>query len=93
LGARLESGRILSQDQWLAIFGAELDSPYLRAISTGIRMEARMAKMVKKADLPRKSCAHCGFPIVWRKKWARDWEAVRFCSDRCRSDAKRAARG
>ncbi len=54
--------------------------------------EARMAKMIKKAELPRKSCAQCGLPIVWRKKWARDWEAVRFCSDRCRSDAKRAGR-
>ncbi|MTH91131.1 MAG: DUF2256 domain-containing protein [Actinobacteria bacterium] len=20
----------------------------------------------------------------WRKKWARDWQNVRYCSDRCR---------
>lgn len=31
-----------------------------------------------------KSCAVCGREIQWRAKWARDWDAVRFCSDRCR---------
>jgi len=40
-----------------------------------------------KANLPQKICAACGRPFVWRKKWARDWENVRFCSDRCRSAA------
>ncbi|MDZ4693436.1 DUF2256 domain-containing protein [Terricaulis sp.] len=38
-----------------------------------------------KANLPQKICAACRRPFVWRKKWARDWENVRFCSDRCRS--------
>ncbi|MFN4940587.1 MAG: DUF2256 domain-containing protein, partial [Bacteroidota bacterium] len=23
-------------------------------------------------------------PFVWRKKWERDWESVKYCSDRCR---------
>lgn len=41
-------------------------------------------KMRKKADLPSKSCARCGLPFSWRKKWARDWENVKFCSERCR---------
>ncbi|WP_426036496.1 DUF2256 domain-containing protein [Cypionkella sp. TWP1-2-1b2] len=44
-----------------------------------------MVKMRKKADLPRKTCAFCGFDFVWRKKWARDWDSVKYCSDRCRS--------
>ncbi|MEH6772447.1 MAG: DUF2256 domain-containing protein [Cereibacter changlensis] len=44
-----------------------------------------MAKMRRKADLPSKLCATCGRPFAWRKKWARDWEAVKHCSDRCRS--------
>ncbi|MFN4784761.1 MAG: DUF2256 domain-containing protein [Bacteroidota bacterium] len=26
----------------------------------------------------------CGRPFVWRKKWERDWESVKYCSDRCR---------
>ncbi|MFN3440708.1 MULTISPECIES: DUF2256 domain-containing protein [Pseudomonadota] len=43
-----------------------------------------MPKMRKKSELPTKVCAACGLPFTWRKKWARDWDAVRFCSDRCR---------
>ncbi len=35
-------------------------------------------------DLPTKICATCGRPFTWRKKWARDWANVRYCSDRCR---------
>lgn len=31
-----------------------------------------------------KSCAACGRTIEWRKKWERDWDAVRYCSKRCR---------
>ncbi|MFN7020214.1 MAG: DUF3253 domain-containing protein [Phycisphaerales bacterium] len=31
-----------------------------------------------------KLCAVCARPITWRKKWERDWENVRFCSDACR---------
>lgn len=46
--------------------------------------------MRKKSELPTKVCAGCGLPFAWRKKWERDWEAVRFCSDRCRkAEAKR----
>ena len=33
---------------------------------------------------PSKSCAACGREITWRKKWARDWDSVRWCSDACR---------
>lgn len=43
-----------------------------------------MPKMRKKSELPQKTCASCGLPFTWRKKWERDWEAVRYCSDRCR---------
>lgn len=45
-------------------------------------------KMRKKADLPSKPCAQCGLPFNWRKKWERDWEQVKFCSERCRRAAK-----
>jgi hypothetical protein len=44
-----------------------------------------MAKMRKKADLPTKVCASCGLRFAWRKKWARDWDSVKYCSDRCRA--------
>ncbi len=43
-----------------------------------------MPKMVKKGNLPTKTCEACGLPFTWRKKWERDWENVKFCSDRCR---------
>ena len=33
---------------------------------------------------PTKPCAVCGRTITWRKKWERDWEQVRYCSDACR---------
>lgn len=51
-----------------------------------------MAKMQKKSDLPSKICASCGLPFTWRKKWARAWDEVRYCSERCKSEAKRAAK-
>ena len=38
-----------------------------------------------KANLPQKTCQACGRPFTWRKKWARCWEQVRFCSDACRA--------
>jgi hypothetical protein len=44
---------------------------------------------VKKENLPAKICAVCGRPFTWRKKWAREWESITVCSDRCR----RAKRG
>lgn len=50
-----------------------------------------MPKMRRKADLPTKICAACQRPFAWRRKWARDWEAVRFCSDRCRDTGRRTA--
>ncbi|RVT97930.1 DUF2256 domain-containing protein [Rhodovarius crocodyli] len=38
----------------------------------------------RKPHLPEKPCAACGRPFAWRRKWARDWENVRHCSDACR---------
>ncbi|WP_370186745.1 DUF3253 domain-containing protein [Aeromicrobium sp.] len=31
-----------------------------------------------------KTCASCGRRIEWRKKWERDWDQVRYCSQACR---------
>lgn len=38
----------------------------------------------KKGQLPTKICATCGRPFEWRKRWERNWEDVRYCSERCR---------
>jgi hypothetical protein len=44
--------------------------------------------MRSKNDLPRKICPTCGRPFAWRKKWERDWDHVKYCSDACRKLAK-----
>lgn len=31
-----------------------------------------------------KTCASCGRTIEWRRAWDRNWDAVRYCSGRCR---------
>jgi hypothetical protein len=49
-----------------------------------------MSRQRKKSDLPQKTCVHCGRPFNWRKKWARDWAQVKYCSDRCRRTARRS---
>lgn len=46
--------------------------------------------MRRKGDLPVKTCAACGRPFTWRKKWERVWNDVRYCSKRCSGDAKKA---
>lgn len=43
-----------------------------------------------KGDLPEKPCQHCGRPMVWRKKWEKNWDEVRYCSKRCAGEAKAA---
>lgn len=34
--------------------------------------------------LPEKPCEVCGRRIVWRKKWERDWDNIKVCSEACR---------
>lgn len=50
-----------------------------------MKLSRKGGKAVAKGDLPSKPCAACGRPFAWRKKWAKDWEAVKYCSDACRS--------
>lgn len=45
-----------------------------------------MPKQRKKSDLPSKTCATCGLPFAWRKKWEKVWDEVRYCSERCRQN-------
>jgi len=37
-----------------------------------------------KAALPSKPCLACGRPMSWRKRWARNWDEVKYCSEACR---------
>ncbi|WP_371223025.1 DUF2256 domain-containing protein [Roseovarius sp. 2305UL8-3] len=43
-----------------------------------------MPKQRKKSDMPQKLCVACGRPFTWRRKWAKVWDEVRYCSDVCR---------
>lgn len=47
-----------------------------------------MPRMQKKTNLPSKICAVCDRPFVWRKKWAKVWTEVKYCSERCRRQAR-----
>ena len=44
--------------------------------------------MSERKPKPEKTCAACGRPFAWRKKWAKDWDNVKYCSDRCRAAKK-----
>jgi hypothetical protein len=53
-----------------------------------VAMSRKPAALVyRKPHLPTKTCRVCGRPFAWRKKWARDWERVVYCSERCRRAA------
>jgi hypothetical protein len=42
-------------------------------------------KGIKKQNLPAKICTVCERPFTWRKKWEKNWEDVKYCSDACRN--------
>ena len=46
---------------------------------------------VAKANLPEKCCPVCQRPFRWRKRWAKVWDEVKYCSDACRSRRVSAA--
>jgi hypothetical protein len=41
----------------------------------------RVAK-IKNGFAP-KVCVTCKLPFEWRKKWAKDWQNVKYCSKKC----------
>lgn len=32
-----------------------------------------------------KTCSSCGREMQWRAKWAKNWDAVKYCSNACRA--------
>jgi len=40
--------------------------------------------MIKKKDLPSKTCIICNRPFTWRKKWEKVWDEVKYCSQKCK---------
>lgn len=55
------------------------------------RGKGRVAPRPEKANLPEKTCPVCHRPFSWRRKWARDWEQVRYCSEACRRKGMQSA--
>jgi hypothetical protein len=45
-----------------------------------------MTTRYSKSNLPSKICPVCQRPFEWRKKWAKCWDEVKYCSERCRRD-------
>jgi len=43
-----------------------------------------------RSPFPEKTCAACGRTFAWRRKWAKDWENVRYCSAACRRSGRSA---
>ncbi|EWH11950.1 hypothetical protein DS2_02163 [Catenovulum agarivorans DS-2] len=41
-----------------------------------------------KQFLPIKICPVCLQEFTWRKKWANNWLVVKYCSKRCRIEAR-----
>ncbi|RNF73408.1 DUF2256 domain-containing protein [Marinomonas rhizomae] len=44
----------------------------------------------KKPHLPEKTCLICQRSFTWRKKWERDWQQVKYCSERCKRQGKKS---
>lgn len=39
----------------------------------------------RKPNLPQKLCPVCLRTFEWRKKWEKNWDEVKYCSQRCKS--------
>ncbi len=35
-----------------------------------------------------KVCVQCGRSFEWRKKWEKNWNEIKYCSDRCRGESR-----
>ncbi|HBN13786.1 MAG TPA: DUF2256 domain-containing protein [Pseudohongiella sp.] len=44
-----------------------------------------------KQHLPSKPCKVCGREMSWRKAWAKNWDQVLYCSDKCRASRNKTA--
>lgn len=53
-----------------------------------VRKHVKLGRAPAKAVLPSKPSEACHRPFIWRRKWARDRDQVRHCSDRCREAAR-----
>ena len=45
--------------------------------------------MIKKENFSSKICKRCQKPFLWRKKWKRVWDEVKYCSEKCKGNKVR----
>ncbi len=47
----------------------------------------------RESETPKKTknCQTCGRSFEWRRKWEKDWDVVKYCSDACRGHKPGAA--
>ncbi|MFZ4723203.1 MAG: DUF2256 domain-containing protein [Phycisphaerales bacterium] len=85
--ATMATRRVMPRDR-IAIHAPAIDSAGLARlypVRTCHRFRnLRMPPIPRHPVPPPKQCACCLRPFTWRKKWERDWENVRYCSDACR---------
>ena len=64
--------------------GALIHIPMIFGVEQSANSVLNMSReaQTKNGFAPR-ICVTCGRPFEWRKKWARDWEKVLYCSQRC----------
>eukprot|EP01036_Dinobryon_divergens_P044909 gene44909-59945_t len=48
--------------------------------------KASDSQRYSKKNLPSKLCVACGRPMTWRKSWEKNWDDVKYCSDKCRKN-------
>jgi hypothetical protein len=47
-------------------------------------MPDKLRKREQETPKKEKICKTSGRAFAWRKKWEKDWDVVKFCSDACR---------
>jgi hypothetical protein len=55
-------------------------------------VKAAEEKVFRKPHLPTKICQACKRPFAWRKKWRLNWDNVKTCSERCKTQLRRSAK-
>ena len=54
-------------------------------------MPDKVRKVQGETPKKTKICQTCGRTFEWRKKWEKDWDVVKYCSDACRGHKPGAA--
>ena len=76
----LSSSTSMPSSSWLSLSFPFFTTTQLHAIITS----SLLLFAYKKENLPEKICVVCKRPFTWRKKWRKDWDEVKYCSQRCR---------